>query len=53
MTDDQKYSSVLKEIGEIIAQKNSVIEMKEFEIKMLKRQLEDAENHIERSRKEN
>lgn len=52
MTDDQKYSEILKELGELISQKNMYIATREFQIENLKRQLEVAENKIKEIRKE-
>jgi hypothetical protein len=46
MTDEQKYSAVLKELGEVLASKNSIISWQEFEIEQLKKKLAAAEAEL-------
>lgn len=47
MTEENKYSALLKEIGALLTQKNDRIMFQEFEISDLKRKLETAEKTIE------
>lgn len=53
MTDEKKYCEVLKEIGQILTDKNSKIMMKDYEITRLKEKLEAAEKQLDELRKEN
>lgn len=43
MTDEQKYSAVLKELGELLQNKNSAISCQKWAIEQLKEQLAEAE----------
>lgn len=52
MTDDQKYQELLKEIGELLAEKNNYVKFKEYELDRVKRLLEIAEKKIEEMQKE-
>lgn len=61
MTDEQKYSAVLRELGEVLADKNTTISCQKWQIDALKEKLaaaeaerddtlhdyKDAEKHIE------
>ena len=46
MTDEQKYSAVLKELGELLANKNATISFQRWHIDQLKEKLEAAEAEI-------
>ena len=48
MTETEKYTILLKELGELIAKKNDTISSQEWEIKYIREQLKDAEAEIER-----
>ena len=43
MTDEQKYSAVLKELGELLQNKNTTISCQKWQIDELKAKLEAAE----------
>lgn len=43
MTDEQKYSAVLKELGEVLQNKNTTISCQSWEIDQLKEKLAAAE----------
>lgn len=43
MTDEQKYSAVLKELGEVLQSKNTTISSQSWEIDQLKEKLAAAE----------
>ena len=43
MTDEQKYSAVLKELGELLQSKNTTIQVQSWQIDSLKKQLAVAE----------
>lgn len=43
MTDEQRYSAVLKELGEVLASKNATISCQRWQIDELKTKLEVAE----------
>lgn len=43
MTDEQKYSAVLKELGEVLQNKNTTISCQSWEIDQLKEKLAVAE----------
>lgn len=43
MTDEQKYSAVLKELGELLQSKNTTISVQRWQIDELKAKLEAAE----------
>jgi uncharacterized coiled-coil protein SlyX len=43
MTDEQKYSAVLKELGEVLQSKNTTISCQSWEIDQLKEKLAAAE----------
>lgn len=47
MTDEQKYIELLKELGELIMQKNIYINTREYRIESLQRLLDSAEKEIE------
>ena len=44
MTDEQRYSAVLKELGEALQSKNTTISCQQWEIDQLKEKLIAAEN---------
>ena len=48
MTETEKYTILLKELGELISKKNDTISSQEWEIKFIREQLKDAEAEIER-----
>lgn len=43
MTDEQRYSAVLKELGEVLQEKNTTISCQRWQIDELKAKLEQAE----------
>lgn len=43
MTDEQRYDAVLKELGEVLQQKNTTITCQRWQIDQLKEKLEAAE----------
>ena len=43
MTSEQKYSAVLKELGEVLESKNATISCQKWQIDQLKEKLEAAE----------
>lgn len=43
MTDEQKYSAVLKELGEVLTSKNTTISCQSWQIDQLKEKLKAAE----------
>lgn len=43
MTDEQRYSAVLKELGEVLQEKNTTISCQKWQIDNLKEKLEAAE----------
>ena len=43
MTDEQRYSAVLKELGEVLQHKNTTISCQKWQIDQLKEKLEAAE----------
>lgn len=48
MTDEQKYNELLKEIAQLIKDKNDTIQYQQLLIDSLKEKLSAAENEIER-----
>ena len=46
MTDEQKYSEVLKELGELLSQKNTKIFLQQCEIESLREKLAEAEKEL-------
>jgi len=46
MTNEQKYTELLKEIACIIKQKNETIALQEWQLSNMKAKLESAENKI-------
>ena len=46
MTDEQRYSALLKELGEVLASKNTTISCQSWEIDQLKEKLEAAEKEL-------
>ena len=46
MTDEQKYSAVLKELGELLDSKNTTISCQRWQIEQLQAKLEDAEKQM-------
>lgn len=48
MTDEQKYMQLLKELGEVLLEKNNTIKMKDYQIEALTNRLSDAEKIIEK-----
>ena len=46
MTDEQRYSAVLKELGEVLASKNTTISCQQWQIDELKAKLKAAEDEI-------
>lgn len=46
MTDEQRYSAVLKELGEVLASKNMTISCQQWQIDSLKEKLVAAEEEI-------
>lgn len=53
MTEEQKYSEVLKALGELLAENNRTIRLANYEIDNLKAKLEEAEKTIEELKKGN
>jgi hypothetical protein len=47
MTDEQKYSVVLKELGELLQGKNTTISCQRWQIDELKAKLEAAEKQMD------
>ena len=43
MTDEQRYSAVLKQLGEVLQEKNTTISCQKWQIDQLKEKLEAAE----------
>ncbi len=43
MTDEQRYSAVLKELGEVLQEKNTTISCQKWQIDGLKEKLKEAE----------
>ena len=43
MTDEQRYSAVLKELGEVLQEKNTTINCQRWQIDQLKEKLAEAE----------
>lgn len=46
MTDEQRYAAVLKELGEVLEDKNATISCQKWQIDDLKKKLEDAEAEL-------
>lgn len=46
MTDEQKYDAVLKELGAVLAEKNTTISCQKWQIDELKEKLEAAEAEL-------
>ena len=46
MTDQQKYAEVLKELGALLADKNTTISCQKWQIEQLKEKLEAAEKEL-------
>ena len=46
MTDEQRYAEVLRELGEVLANKNMTISCQGWQIDQLKEKLEAAEKEI-------
>ena len=46
MTDEQKYNELLKELAQIIKEKNDTITCQQYVIDTLKEKLSSAENEI-------
>lgn len=46
MTDEQRYSAVLKELGEVLQSKNTTISCLQWEIDQLKEKLAEAEKQM-------
>lgn len=46
MTDEQRYSAVLKELGAVLEEKNATISCQKWQIDDLKKKLEDAEAEL-------
>ena len=49
MTDDQKFSVVLKELGELLQEKNTTISVQSWQIDQLKEKLACAEYEREKA----
>lgn len=47
MTNEQKYSAVLKELGAVLEDKNATITCQRWEIKELKAKLTDTEQKLD------
>lgn len=47
MNDDQRYSAVLKELGEVLQEKNTTINCQRWQIETLKEKLEAAERECD------
>lgn len=47
MTDEQKYSALLKELGELLLSKNAKIACSDLIIKDLQKKLEEAEAELD------
>lgn len=52
MTDDQKYAEIMKELGELLMQKNNHIQMKDFQVERLQTKLSAAEKELQELRKD-
>lgn len=52
MTDEQKYSEVLKALGEVLAENSTTISTQSWQINRLKERLAEAEKAIEEAEKE-
>lgn len=52
MTDEQRYSAVLKELGEVLQDKNTTISCQKWQIDQLKEKLAAAENERDEMRAE-
>lgn len=48
MTDEQRYSAVLKELGEVLQEKSTTISCQKWQIDQLKEKLEQAEAERDR-----
>lgn len=48
MTNEQKYTELLKEIGEIIKSKNDTIALQKWQLSTLEEKLAEAKKEIER-----
>ncbi len=46
MTSEQKYSAVLKELGELLESKNTTISCQKWQIDQLKEKLAEAEKQM-------
>lgn len=46
MTDEQKYAAVLKELGEVLQQKNTTISTQKWQIDNLEEKLEAADAEL-------
>lgn len=46
MTDERKFIELLKEMGELLMQKNNYLNMKEFQIERLESKLTAAEKEL-------
>ena len=46
MTDNEKYSAVLRELGELLENKNTTISSQNWQIEQLKEKLAVAENEL-------
>ena len=47
MTDEQKYAEVLKELGALLADKNTTISCQKWQIEQLKEKLAAAEKELQ------
>ena len=52
MTDEQKYSAVLKELGEVLQSKNTTISCQSWQIDQLKEKLAAAEKERDEAQQE-
>ena len=52
MTDEQRYSAVLRELGEVLQEKNTTISCQKWQIDELKEKLAAAEAERDEARKQ-
>lgn len=48
MTDTEKYNELLKELAQLIKEKNNTIAFQKYQLETLQEKLEKAENEIQR-----
>lgn len=47
MTDNEKYAALLKEVGELLADKNSTIALQDFQLREYKREVAELKKKVE------